>query len=171
VADALLTTCAPVALPSGINDALDLVRMASQWMFAFFLSGACLTTILIPLVPLSVYTRWAALPLAIITFLNALLVTLGSVLATVMFVIIHNVVTGVSEVNIGAEIGTKMFAFMWIASGFSIAAWLLQTGLCCCCASRRDVKRGKKRGSKHAWEYDRSASEKASRRKFAFRKR
>lgn len=33
---------ASIALPSQITDALDLVRTASRWMFAFFLTGACL---------------------------------------------------------------------------------------------------------------------------------
>lgn len=166
-----LADMSAVALPSGINDALDLVKAASQFMFGFFLTGACLSTVLIFIVPLSLYSRWAALPIALLTLLNALLITLASVLGTAMFVIIHNVVTGVQEVNISAQIGVKMFVFMWIASAFSIFAWLIQTGLCCCCASRRDVKKGKKRGSKHAWENQAGMTEKPPRRRFGFGRR
>lgn len=50
--------------------------------------------------------------------------------------------------NIEAEIGTQMFVFMWIASGAAVLGWLIQFGECCCCASRRDVKTGRRKGSK-----------------------
>ena len=55
------------------------------------------------------------------------------------------------ELNISAEIGNYLFGFMWTASAFAIFAWLVQTGLCCCCASRRDVRTGRKRGSEKAY--------------------
>jgi len=40
---------------------------------------------------------------------------------------------------------------MWIASGSSIIGWVIHLCLSCCCASRRDVVTGKKRGSKYAY--------------------
>lgn len=101
--------------------------------------------------PLSVFTRWLALPVAILAFINALIVTAASIIATVMFIIFRNTITKVGELNIGAEIGITLFVFMWIASAFTIFAWLVQMGLCCCCASRRDVKSGRKRGSEKAY--------------------
>lgn len=106
------------------------------------------------LVPLAVYSRWASLPLMIGTFLAALFTTVASVIATVMFIIMRNVVTQVEQLNIGASIGIEMFVFMWIAAGTAILAWVIQLSLCCCCASRRDVKKGKKRGSMKAWKND-----------------
>ena len=42
------------------------------------------------------------------------------------------------------ETGVKMFAFMCMASVCAIEGCLLQLGMCCCCASRRDVRLGKK---------------------------
>jgi hypothetical protein len=93
-----------------------------------------------------------ALPVAILAFLNALIVTAASVIATVMFIIFRNTITGVAELNIGAKIGITIFVFMWIASAFTIFAWLVQMGLCCCCASRRDIKTGRKRGSEKAYD-------------------
>lgn len=141
-------------------------------MFGLFLTGTVLTFVLIFVMPISVYTRWLALPVAILAFLNALFVTVASVIATVMFVIFRNTITGVSELNIGAEIGKMLFAFMWVASAFSIFAWLVQTGLCCCCASRRDVKKGKKRGSEEAYQMQSTgATEKAPKKKHQFWKR
>jgi hypothetical protein len=121
-------------------------------MFGLFLTGTCLTFVLIFLMPISIFTRWLALPVAILAFLNALIVTAASVIATVMFIIFRNTITRVAELNIGAKIGITVFVFMWIASAFTIFAWLVQMGLCCCCASRRDVKTGRKRGSEKAYE-------------------
>lgn len=144
----------PVNLPADINDILDLIRLVSHWMFGLFLTGTVLSFVLIFVMPLSVFTRWLALPVAILAFLNALFVTVASVLATVMFVIFKNTISGVAELNIGAEIGVTMFAFMWVASAFTIFAWLVQMGLCCCCASRRDVKTGRKRGNEKAYSMD-----------------
>ena len=123
-------------------------------MFGLFLTGTCLSFACIFLMPLSLYTRWLALPVAFLAVLNALFVTVASVIATVMFTIFRNVITSVAELNIGAEIGVTMFAFMWVASAFAIFAALVQTGLCRCCASRRDVKSGKKRGSEKAYRGD-----------------
>ena len=120
-------------------------------MFGLFLSGACLSFVMIFLNPLAVYSRWAALAVGFFTFLAALFTTVASVIATVLFIIASKAFTSVTELNIGASIGVKMFVFMWIASGTAVLAWLIQMSLGCCCASRRDVKRGKKRGSKKAW--------------------
>jgi hypothetical protein len=143
---------ASINLPSDITDILDLIKIVSQIMFGLFLTSACLSFVLIFIVPLSVYTRWLSLPIAILTFLNALFCTVASVVATVMFVIFRNVIGSVAALNISAEIGKTMFALMWVASAFSIFAWLVQTGLCCCGASRRDVRTGRKRGNEKAYE-------------------
>lgn len=145
---------ASINLPADINDILDLIKLASQWMFGLFLTGTCLSFVLIFLMPLSVFTRWLTFPVAILAFFNALVITAASVIATVMFIIFRNTISSVRELNISAEVGVTLFAFMWVASAFAIFAWLVQMGLCCCCASRRDVKKGKKRGNEKAYHID-----------------
>ena len=143
---------ATIALPSTIIDALDLVRLASHWMFGLFMAGACFCFMCIFVTPLSIYTRWATLPIVVVTFLAALTTTAATIIATAMFIIFQNVVHGAEEdVNIIASLGPRMFVFMWLAAGCAVAAWLLQLGMCCCCASRRDVIKGKKTGRKKAW--------------------
>ncbi|KAI4154895.1 MAG: hypothetical protein LQ341_000263 [Variospora aurantia] len=143
---------ATIALPSNIIDALALVRKASRWMFALFLTGASLTVPSILLAPLSIYTRWASLPLTVLAFLAALTITVATIVASAMFVIFKEAIHSAADtVNIGVELGAKMFAFMWIASGAAILGWLIQFGGCCCCASRRDVKTGRRKGSKKAY--------------------
>lgn len=121
-------------------------------MFALFLTGACLTVPSIFLSPLSIYTRWASLPLSILTFCTAFTTTAASIIASAMFIIFRNTINkAVDTVNIQAAIGTKMFVFMWIAAGAAILGWLIQLGACCCCASRRDVRTGRRKGSKKAY--------------------
>jgi hypothetical protein len=150
----ILITLLIVSLPADINDILDLIKIASQVMFGFFLTSACLSFILIFIVPLSIFTRWLSLPIAIFTFINALLCTVASVIATVMFIIFRNTIGGVAELNISAEIGRWLFGFMWTATAFAIFSWLIQTGLCCCCASRRDVRTGRRRGNEKAYHME-----------------
>lgn len=167
-----MLTESQVTLPAEVTSILGLVRTLSHWMFGCFLAGACLAFVMIFITPLSVFSRWAAFFVAIFTFLAALLITVGSVIATAMWIIFRNALTSVTELNIGANIGIQMFVFMWIASGTAIIAWLVQMGLCCCCASRRDVKTGRKRGSKKAYNTETvGVSEKPARRVFFGRTR
>lgn len=100
---------------------------------------------------LALRSRWWSLPLAIWTFIAALLTTAASVIATVMALVFRNVATSQSALNIGADIGVQMFAFMWIGAGFSIFGFLCHIGMCCCCASRRDVRTGRRKGRKSAY--------------------
>jgi len=154
---------ATIALPTDVIDVLDILKLASQWMFGLFLTGTCVEFVMIFIVPLSVYSRWVSFVVAPLTFFAALCTTIATVLATVMFIIFQNAAGNVAELNIKANIGKKMFAFMWIATAFAILAWLIQLCLLCCCASRRDIKKGKKKGSKHAYENAGTESEKPKR--------
>ncbi|KAI7369990.1 integral membrane protein-like protein [Hortaea werneckii] len=142
---------ASIALPSEINNILSLIRTVSHWMFGLFLTGACLNFLMIFLIPLSVFTRWGTAPIAFFVFFGALCTTVATVIGTVLGVVMKNVITSQNTLNIGAYLGVQMFAFMWVAAATSIIAWLIMFGQCCCCASRRDVRIGKKRGSKRAW--------------------
>jgi hypothetical protein len=119
-------------------------------MFGLFLTGTVLEFVMIFIVPFAIYSRWASLAIGTFTFIAALCTTVATVVATVLWLIFTKELKSQTELNIGAKIGLKMFVLMWIATAFAILAWLIQMGLCCCCASRRDVKRGKKRGSKKA---------------------
>lgn len=148
-----LLSGATIALPNDIVTALGLVRHASHWMFALFLTGAPLSFLCIFLTPLSIYSRLLTFPIALLSFLAALTTTAASIIATALFIIFRNVITSQgAEINIQASVGTKMFAFMWVAAAGAIVGWLVQMGMCCCCASRRDVKRGKKVGRRSAYQ-------------------
>lgn len=76
--------------------------------------------------------------------LNAIFIVVASVIGTAISVIFQHALESYQELNISATVGTKMFAFTWVASIFAVLAWIIQLCLCCCCASRRDVRRGRK---------------------------
>ncbi|KAF2431922.1 hypothetical protein EJ08DRAFT_687171 [Tothia fuscella] len=154
---------ATIALPAQINTILNLLKLASQWMFALFLTGAVLSFVMILVAPMAIYSRWATVPVALFTLLAALCTTVATVVATALFIIFRNAISSFDELNIGASIGVTMFALMWVAAAFSIFAALLQIGLCCCCASRRDVKHGRKRGSRKAYSNSAYSTEKPQR--------
>ncbi|PMD27264.1 hypothetical protein NA56DRAFT_640983, partial [Hyaloscypha hepaticicola] len=142
---------ATIALPAEINNILNLIKIASHLMFGFFLTGLCMNFVNIFLAPIVLYSRWWSLPFSIWTFISALLTTAATVIATVMFVIFKNVITSQPGLNIGAGLGIQMFVFMWIATAFAVFGWLVQLGLACCCASRRDVRTGRRRGRRSAY--------------------
>ncbi|KAL8821552.1 MAG: hypothetical protein Q9191_007281, partial [Dirinaria sp. TL-2023a] len=147
-----LLSGATIALPRDILTALGLVRDASHWMFALFLTAAPLSFLCIFLTPLSIYSRLVSLPIAFLSFLSALTTTAACIIATVLFIIFRNIINSQgADINIKASVGTKMFAFMWVAAAGAIVGWLVQMGMCCCCASRRDVKKGKKVGRRSAY--------------------
>ena len=120
-------------------------------MSAFFLIGACLSFILILLKPMMVFSRWTAFSIGLLSFVNAAFLVIASVVATVLFVIMRDVFNDAEQVNINAQIGSAMFAMIWTATVFALLAWIIDLALMCCCASRRDVRSGKKGGSKNAY--------------------
>jgi hypothetical protein len=142
---------ATIVLPAEINNILNLVRIASNLMFAFFVTGTVMNFVAVFVVVLAWYSRWWSLPLALFTFVAALLTTAAAVIATVMFTIFRNVVTSQPGLNIGAELGTQMLAFMWIGAGGSLLGFGIHLCLSCCCASRRDVRTGRKTGRRSAY--------------------
>ncbi|KAJ5714196.1 uncharacterized protein N7483_011377 [Penicillium malachiteum] len=104
-------------------------------------------------------------PFLILTFFTALLTIVGSVVATVMFVIFANVFENADEsLNIKAHVGTQMFAFMWVASAFSLFGFVVQFGSCCaaCCGGHKARKKLKQDGvnihEKNAFVKRRSSS-------------
>ena len=141
---------ATIVLPADINNVLNLVRIASNLMFTFFLTGLVMNFVAVFVVVLAWYSRWWSLLLALFTFVAALLTTAAAVIATVMFTIFRNVVTSQAGLNIGAKLGIQMLTFMWIGAGGSLLGFGIHLCLSCCCASRRDVRTGRKMGRRSA---------------------
>lgn len=117
-------------------------------MFSFFLTGLCLSVVYLPLLPLSFLSsprlspksrsRWVGFGIGLVGFLAALFTTAAAVIATVMFHIMRNVLTSQPTLNIGAEVGREMLAFMWVAAMAVLVAWLLQWRCAWCCRGARE---------------------------------
>jgi len=120
-------------------------------MFGCFLTGICMNFVSIFITPITLRSRWWSLPIAIWTLIAALLTAIATVIATVMFVIFKTVITSQTDLNIGGSLGAQMFGFMWVGTAFSIFGCLIHLGLCCCCASRRDVATGRRKGRASAY--------------------
>lgn len=149
-------------------DALEIAKTASHYMFGFFITATVLNFVSIFVSPFSVSSRppqsvtpnpetnaltqphrrrtfifLRSLPLTVFAFFTALTTIVGSVIATVMFMIFKNVfVENGQDLNIRAEIGTRMLVYMWIASGCAFIAFIIQVASCCCacCGGRKARK-------------------------------
>ncbi|KAJ9652875.1 hypothetical protein H2198_007877 [Neophaeococcomyces mojaviensis] len=146
---------ASIALPTDVVTILNIVHTASTWMFACFMTGACLTFLCIFFSPMafSKKPRWShktkrvfcrSLPITILTFLALLFTAAGAVIATVMFVIFRNTFDGAAEFNIQAKLGPEMLGFEWTAVGLLLLGFLMQIGTCCgicCCNGRKKAMR------------------------------
>ena len=130
-------------------------------MFGLFLTSACLSFVLIFTTPLAVYSQWLTLFIMVFALLNAVFIVVATVLGSAISIIVKRELESYQELNIGANIGTKMFAFMWIASAFAIFAWFIQLCMCCCNNQAELKKRGSSKesneGSNGASSYQQQA--------------
>lgn len=146
---------ATIALPSEVVTILTVLRITSQIMFGFFLTACILTFLFIFMTPLVVKSRWWSLPFAIASFIITILVLAASIIGSVISFVFKYAAEAQQELNIRASVGTRMFVFMWIATGCALAAFIIHAGLGCCCTSRRDIAIGRrpvKRGAGGAGE-------------------
>lgn len=121
-------------------------------MFSFFLLGAIFAFLSLLLSPLALLRSpnfaprsrscWLGFALGLISFFAAFFTVVAAVLSTVMFSIMKNVLTSQPELNIDATLGVPMLAFMWVAAGAVLLAFVLQARCqCCCCSKGRKEKK------------------------------
>lgn len=148
-----LVSGASISLPNDINSALGLIRVISHWMFGLFVTGAVLNFVCIFIAPLTISSKprsqhrkrrlfLRSLPITLISFMAALTTTVATVVATAMFIVFKNIITGQSDIDIKATVGKTMMAFMWTATGFALVGFVWQCCTCCaiCCCGGRSRK-------------------------------
>ncbi|KAL2264749.1 hypothetical protein VTJ83DRAFT_7259 [Remersonia thermophila] len=136
---------ATVALPTALVTILDVLRVTSHIMFGFFLTTTILSFLLCVLSPsLPVRSRWWSLPIAFAAFLHMVLLIAACGAATAISAAFKVAAEAQSELNIRAELGTRMFIFMWLATGFAVWGFGVHAGMGCCCTSRRDLRIGRR---------------------------
>lgn len=139
-----LLSGATIALPATLTEILNILRICSHIMFAFFLAGTILAFVLVFLSPIAIFSRWFSLPMAMISAVTFVLIFAASTIASVISFVFKYAATAQSSLNIHAYVGTRMFVFMWISTGCALVGFILHAGMGCCCASRRDLKTGRK---------------------------
>lgn len=158
---------ATITLPSDILTILRLIQIASNVMLILFLLGIIFTFLSLLLSPLSLLRSphfsprprscWVGCGLGLISFLAAFCTTVAAVVGTVMFTIMRNVLRSQPMLNIGAELGVQMLAFMWVAAGSVLFAFVMQARCCCCCRNgRKEKKRARRREKEMSGEAGRS---------------
>lgn len=139
-----LLSGATIALPTQVVTILDVLRISSNIMFGFFLTGAVLVFLLLFLSPLATKSRWYSLPLALFALITNVLVGAACIVGSVISFAFKYAATAQSDLNIHAYVGVKMFVFMWLAAGFALWGFVVHAGMGCCCSSRRDLTTGRK---------------------------
>lgn len=140
---------ATIALPTAVITILDVLRISSQLMFGFFITGTVVNFVMIFVTPFGVDSRWRSLPLGFVAlFFSTILIVGASILGTVISIAFKIAATAQSDLNIHAYVGTRMFVFMWLASGFSLWGFIVHAGMGCCCVSRRDLRTGRRQISR-----------------------
>lgn len=109
-------------------------------MYGFFMAGTILNFILLIGTPLAVKTRWFSLGLSIIGGISAIVVTVAAIVATALSFAAKVALTAQHELNIQAEVGYKMFGFMWTGAVFTLLAFILHAALGCCCRPDRTAR-------------------------------
>ncbi|KAI1182119.1 SUR7/PalI family-domain-containing protein [Nemania serpens] len=143
---------ASIALPSEINDILNILRIASHIMFGFFLGGVILDAILLVTSPIVLYSRWWSLLIGIISGTAAILVLVAASLSAAISYIFQAALNSQPDLGVSASVGTKMLAFEFTAAGLTVLAAIIHATLGCCCTSRRDMRMGSKAAGKGAPE-------------------
>jgi hypothetical protein len=116
---------ATIALPTQILTILDILRITSNIMFGFFITGAVIAFIMAFLSPMAVQTRWWSLGLAIVAFITGFIVGAAAIIGSVISIAFKVAVTAQSDLNIKSEVGVRMFVFMWIAAGCCLYSFLV----------------------------------------------
>ncbi|KAF4125735.1 SUR7/PalI family [Geosmithia morbida] len=128
---------ASIALPSEVTTILKLLRLGSHIMYAFYTAGTVVNFVLMFVTPLVLRTRWFSLAISLLAFVSAILITVASVISTAITVVAKIALTAQDELNISADIGVKMFVFMWLATIFTDLAFILHSAMGCCCKPDR----------------------------------
>lgn len=128
---------ASIALPTQVTAILKLLQLGSQIMYAFFTAGLVLNFVLMLASPLVLKTRWFSLAISLLGAVSAILVTVAAIIATVISFAAKIALTAQDELNISANVGYKMFGFMWVAAVLTDLAFILHSAMGCCCKPDR----------------------------------
>jgi hypothetical protein len=124
-------------LPNEVNTILNLLKLGQQAMFGFFMTGIILNFLLLLATPLVLRSRLWSIPVSIVGGISGTFITAAAIIASIMSLGAKFALTKQEELNIRADIGVQMFAFMWIAAGLTDLAFLIHAAMGCFCHIHR----------------------------------
>ncbi|MCJ1355367.1 MAG: hypothetical protein MMC33_005358 [Icmadophila ericetorum] len=130
---------ASVEFASDQNRYVDLIRKASHFTFGAFFATTFSSFLLVFLSPITLRSRLAAVPIALLSFCSGMTTFLAAAVTTAQWAVIHNEI----EKNINTvipTIGKMAFIFMWVAAACSLFGAFIQLGMCCCCGPRHTTR-------------------------------
>ncbi|KAL4918960.1 SUR7/PalI family-domain-containing protein [Aspergillus aurantiobrunneus] len=137
------------ALPSDVQDALNVYKNVSKWMSIAYIIAFAATGLEILLGITAIFSRWGSCVTTLIAMTAFLFTAAASVTSTAMF----SVVTGVfndkiKPYGIEGSMGRNIYAATWLATAFSLAAALFWAISSCCCSGRSPYnhRHGRNRG-------------------------
>ena len=137
-----------VTVPQSIQDDRDRVATASRWMFALYLTAACLLFITVLIGLTTLCSRVGSVITMIVSFLGLLCIVAATLVAQIMFIVYRNAINNaIPQLNVSADLGTAMFAFSWAAVASALIAFITFTfGICC---GTGEERRGWRRREKY----------------------
>jgi hypothetical protein len=128
-----------VDVPASIQNDLNRLHTASQWMFALYIVGVILAFITILVGLTTLCALFGSIIATFVSFLAFVFILGATLVAQITFIIYRNAINNtIPEFNVSATLGTTMFSFSWVASVAALAAFFgFLIGICCGTGKRR----------------------------------
>ncbi|KAL4784553.1 SUR7/PalI family-domain-containing protein [Aspergillus varians] len=141
------------ALPSDVQDSLNIYKNVSKWMSIAYIIAFVATGLEILLGITAIFSRWGSCVTTLISIAAFLFTAAASATSTAMFVIVTGVFNDkIKPYGIKGSMGRNIYAATWLATAFSLAAALFWAISSCCCSGRSPYnhRHGRNRGDINA---------------------
>ncbi|KAI9376705.1 SUR7/PalI family-domain-containing protein [Aspergillus egyptiacus] len=137
------------ALPSEVQDALNIYKNVSKWMFVAYVIAFAATALELLLGITAIFSRWGSCVTTLISIAAFLFTAAASATSTALFAVIAGVFNDqIKPYGIEGEMGRNIYVATWLATAFSLAAALFWAISSCCCSGRSPYnhRHGRNRG-------------------------
>ncbi|KIA75748.1 hypothetical protein HK57_00483 [Aspergillus ustus] len=137
------------ALPDKVDDALNVYRNVSKWMFVAYVIAFAATALELLLGVTAIFSRWGSCVTTLIALAAFLFTAAASATSTAMFAVVAGVFNDqIKPYGITGHMGKNIYVATWLATAFSLAAALFWAISSCCCSGRSPYnhRHGRNRG-------------------------
>ncbi|KAL2822731.1 SUR7/PalI family-domain-containing protein [Aspergillus cavernicola] len=138
------------ALPDDVDNALNVYKNVSKWMFVAYVIAFAATALELLLGITAIFSRWGSCVTTLIAIAAFLFTAAASATSTAMFAVVTGVFNDqIKPYGIEGSMGRNIYAATWLATAFSLAAALFWAISSCCCSGRSPYnhRHGRNRGS------------------------